>query len=200
MLRIGLTGGIGSGKSTVAALFARLGVPVIDTDAISHELTRRNAPGYRQIVEAFGDEYLGPGGELDRQALRKRVFNHPADRRRLEAILHPLIRAEVARAVGRVTYPYVVIVVPLLIEAGFTDLVDRILVVDTDEQEQIRRIQTRNAWPADAIRDIMKTQLDRQSRLAAAHDILHNDADLARLEDAVRQQHQQYLEISGQAG
>ncbi|MEK6550180.1 MAG: dephospho-CoA kinase [Pseudomonadota bacterium] len=200
MLRIGLTGGIGSGKSTVAALFARLGVPVIDTDAISHELTQQNARGYRQIVATFGDGYLGRSGELDRQALREHVFSHPADRRRLEAILHPLIRAEVVQAIGRVTYPYVVIVVPLLIEAGFTDLVDRILVVDTDEQEQIRRTQARSALPVDAIRHIMQTQLDRQSRLAAAHDILHNDADLTQLEDSVQQQHRHYLEIAGKAG
>ena len=193
MLRIGLTGGIGSGKSVVAGMFARLGAPIIDTDAISHELTRRDAPGYRQIVAAFGKEYLGPNGELDRQALREHVFSRPQDRRRLEAALHPLIHAEVARLLEQVAYPYVIIVAPLLIEAGFTDLVDRILVVDTSEAEQLRRTQARSSLPEQEIRLIMQSQLDRQTRLAAADDVLHNDADLVRLEDTVRHLHQQYL-------
>ncbi len=200
MLRIGLTGGIGSGKSVVAGLFSRLGAPVIDTDVIAHELTRPDAPGYRQIVSIFGREYLGAGGELDRRALREHVFSHPEDRRRLEAALHPLIRAGVARALEGVTFPYVIIVVPLLIEAGFTDLVDRILVVDTSEAEQVRRTQVRSALPEHEIRLIMQSQLDRPTRLAAAHDVLHNNTDLARLEAEVGNLHRRYLEIARQAG
>ena len=200
MLRIGLTGGIGSGKSVVAGLFARLGTPIIDTDVISHELTRPNAPGYRQIVNAFGKDYLGPDGELDRRVLRERVFHHPQDRLRLEAILHPLIRAEVGRVLESTSSPYVIIVVPLLIEAGFTDLVDRILVVDTGEAEQVRRAQARSTLPEQEIRLIMQSQLDRPSRLAAAHDVLHNDTDLARLEAEVGNLHRRYLEIARQTG
>ncbi len=200
MLRIGLTGGIGSGKSVAAGLFARLGAPVIDTDVISHKLTQPDAPGYRQIVNIFGKDYLGAGGELDRRALRERVFRHPEERRQLETALHPLIRAEVARVLEDVTFPYVIIVVPLLIEAEFTDLVDRILVVDTSETEQIRRTQARSALPEPEIQLIMQSQLDRQTRLSAAHDVLHNDTDLARLEAEVGDLHRRYLEIARQAG
>lgn len=200
MLRIGLTGGIGSGKSVAAGLFARLGAPVIDADVISHELTQPNAPGYRQIVNIFGKDYLSPGGELDRRALRERVFRHPEERRQLETALHPLIRAEVARALEGVVFPYVIIVVPLLIEAGFTDLVDRILVVDAGEAEQIRRTQARSALSEHEIRLIMQSQLDRQTRLSAAHDVLHNDTDLARLEAEVGDLHRRYLELARQAG
>lgn len=200
MLRIGLTGGIGSGKSTVAGMFARLGAPIIDTDAIAHELTRRGAPGYRQVIAAFGEEYIGPDGELDRRALRARVFSQAQDRRRLEAILHPLIRAEVVRLLESVSYPYVVIVVPLLVEAGFTDLVDRVLVVDASEAEQIRRTRARSALSEEEIRLVMQSQLDRKARLAAAHDVLSSEAGLGQLEEAVGDLHRRYLGTNRQPG
>lgn len=200
MLRIGLTGGIGSGKSTVAGMFARLGAPIIDTDAIAHELTRRGAPGYRQVITAFGEDYLGPDGELDRRALGARVFRQAQDRHRLEAILHPLIRAEVVRLLGSVSYPYVVIVVPLLLEAGFTDLVDRVLVVDASAAEQIRRARARSALSEEEIRLVMQSQLDRKARLAAAHDVLSNEAGLGQLEVAVGELHRRYLATNRQPG
>lgn len=200
MLRIGLTGGIGSGKSAVAGMFARLGAPIIDTDAIAHELTRRGAPGYRQVIAAFGKEYLGPDGEIDRRALGALVFRQAEDRRRLETILHPLIRAEVVRLLETIAYPYVVIVVPLLLEAGFTDLVDRILVVDTSEAEQIRRTRARSALSEQEIRLVMQSQLDRKARLASAHDILSNEAGLGQLEEAVGELHRRYLGTNQRPG
>jgi dephospho-CoA kinase len=196
VLRVGLTGGIGSGKSEAAGLFARLGVPVVDTDRIAHDLTRPGAPGYQPIVDAFGRDCLTAGGELDRRALRAQVFSDPGKRRRLEEILHPLIRVEIVRALADMTAPYVVIVVPLLIEAGFTDLVDRILVVDASETEQIRRTGARSGLAEEEVRRILRSQADRKSRLAAAHDVLPNDADLAALESAVRSLHAKYLELA----
>jgi len=196
MLRIGLTGGIGSGKSTVASLFANRGVPVIDTDVIAHDLTRQQAEGYRRIVEAFGNKFIGPGGDLDRPALRQLIFSNKTDRERLEAILHPLIREEVRRRLEKSQAPYIVIVVPLLVEAGFSDLVDRILVVDVDEETQIRRAQTRSALPESEVRAIMQAQLDRQSRLSAANDVLKNLDNLEGLDEQITGLHRRYLKIA----
>jgi dephospho-CoA kinase len=172
---VGLTGGIGSGKTAVADAFAALGVEIIDTDAVAHALSARGQPGHVAIRDAFGDGILRPDGDIDRGALRRIVFADAAARSRLENALHPLIGAEVARRVEQWSGAYGVIVVPLLLERkGVRSLVDRILVVDCPEEEQVRRVVARSALLPAEVHAIMATQLDRQQRLAAADDILDN--------------------------
>ena len=172
---VGLTGGIGSGKTAVADAFAALGVEIIDTDALAHGLSAVGQPGFAAIRDAFGDGILRPDGAIDRSALRRLVFADVAARSRLEGALHPLIGAEVARRVEQWSGAYGVIVVPLLLEReGVRSLVDRILVVDCPEEEQVRRVVARNGLSPAEVRAIMATQLDRQQRLAAADDIVDN--------------------------
>lgn len=186
-LVIGLTGGIGSGKSTVAECFRQLGATIIDTDAIAHALTRRGAPGHVAIVAAFGPQVLDAAGEIDRAALRRRVFADPAARKRLEDLLHPLIREEVDRALAVAQGPYVILVVPLLVEKpGWRERVQRVLVVDCPEEEQVRRTMARSGLSRQEVLAIMAAQASRATRLAAADDVLSNDGDLARLEEGVR--------------
>jgi len=172
---VGLTGGIGSGKTAVADAFAALGVEIIDTDALAHSLSAVGQPGFAAIRDAFGEGILRSDGAIDRDALRRLVFADAAARSRLEGALHPLIRAEVARRVEQWSGAYGVVVVPLLLEReGVRSLVDRILVVDCPEEEQVRRVVARNGLSPAEVRAIMATQLDRQQRLAAADDILDN--------------------------
>ena len=172
---VGLTGGIGSGKTAVADAFAALSVEVVDTDALAHRLSAAGQPGFTAILAAFGEGMLQPDGELDRAALRRLVFADATARARVEAVLHPLIAAEVAHRVEAWSGAYGVIVVPLLLEKkDLRAIVDRILVVDCPEEEQIRRVVARNALSPDEVRAIMATQLPRDHRLAAADDILDN--------------------------
>ena len=172
---VGLTGGIGSGKTAVADGFAALGVEIIDTDALAHALSAVGQPGFAAIRDAFGEGILRPDGAIDRGALRRLVFADAAARSRLEDALHPLIGAEVARRVEQWSGAYGVIVVPLLLERkGVRSLVDRVLVVDCPEEEQVRRVVARSALSPAEVRAIMATQLDRRQRLAAADDILDN--------------------------
>jgi dephospho-CoA kinase len=196
ILRVGLTGGIGSGKTTVAEMFARLGVEVIDTDAIAHALVEPGQPALAQIVEAFGESVMEPGGRLDRRRLGKLVFENPEQRRRLEAILHPLIRAEVNRRTAAVTTPYCLVVIPLLVETGFTDRVDRILVIDAGEHDQIRRTMKRSGLSETEVRRILSAQASRAERLVAADDVIRNDSDLPHLEAEVGRLHERYLALA----
>lgn len=200
MLRVGLTGGIGSGKSTVATLFARHGVPIIDTDEIARTLAAPDAPAHREIVLAFGPEVLGATGEIDRVQLRKIVFGNTAERRRLEAILHPRIRTEATARTSALRAAYCLVVVPLLIEAGFTDLVDRVLVVDADENLRRERAKTRGGLGEAEVRNIMASQLDRQERLQKADDVIVNNSDIAHLEREVARLHSTYLTLASAAG
>ena len=173
-LVIGLTGGIGSGKTAVANAFAALGVPVTDTDALAHALTAPGAPGYQAVLETFGPAFRRPDGTIDRAALRRHVFSDAAARAHLESILHPLIRAAAQREVGEWTAPYGLLVVPLLLERTGGTPVDRVLVVDCPEDEQVRRVAARSGLPPAEVRAIMATQLPRADRLARADDILDN--------------------------
>lgn len=198
MLRIGLTGGIGSGKSTVAALFAAHNIPVIDADVIAHRLTLPGAAATQQIIEAFGADIVAPGGALDRQRLARRVFADPAQRARLEVILHPLIRAEMQRAQSGLDAPYCLLVIPLLIEARQQDLVDRVLVVDVDERTQLARAQARDARSQAEIRAILGAQLDRTQRLKQADDCIGNSGDLAALQTQVDALHRNYLALAAE--
>ena len=196
MLRIGLTGGIGSGKSTVAEAFARFGVPVIDADRIAHELTRPGSLLLPAIRDAVGGACFDTDGSLDRRCLRDRVFRDPALRRRLEAVLHPAIRARMLEEAARQDAPYVILVVPLLLEAGWQDLVDRILVVDAPEEIRIRRVCERDHVAETDARRIMNAQIDRTARLRAADDVLDNARDTQALASEVERLHRRYLALA----
>ncbi len=196
MLRVGLTGGIGSGKSEVARGFAELGVPIIDTDKIARALTQTGEPGYHAVARVFGQTVMDRYGQIDRQRLRERVFSYADERKKLEAVLHPLIRAETERQVTRLKAPYCVIVVPLLFEAGFDDLVDRVLVVDADETAQIQRVGERDGMTPEKVRAVIASQLPRQIRRNRADDLISNESTIEALKASVHTLHQRYLALS----
>ena len=195
MLRIGLTGGIGSGKSTVANLFKALGVPVIDADVIAHQLTQPGEPATQQVLAAFGQEIAENNG-INRRRLAQRVFSNPLDRKRLEAILHPLVRAAMQQELQTLQAPYCLLVIPLLIEADQRDLVDRVLVVEADDSVRIRRVQARDGRSESEIHAIQVNQASRAARRAAADDIIQNDGDLAELSKQVTAFHARYLRMA----
>ena len=195
-LLIGLTGGIGSGKSTVAGFFKQLGVPVIDADDIAHAIVAPGQPALKEIIAAFGPASVNGTGRLDRDHMRKLVFSDPAQRHRIEAILHPKIRREISSLTMRIQTPYCIVVIPLLLKAEQADLVDRILVVDTMVDNQISRVAVRNRLSRDEIIAIIEAQADRESRLAAADEVINNDGSLDDLARQVREQHGKYLEIA----
>lgn len=199
MLRVGLTGGIGSGKSTVATLFTRHGAPVIDTDEIARTLAAPGEPAHREIVSAFGREVLSATGEIDRARLRKIVFGDADERRHLEAILHPRIRIEVTARITASRAAYCLVVAPLLIEASFTDLVDRVLVIDADDSLRLERTKARSGLSKTEIQGIMSSQLGRQERLRRANDVITNNSDIAHLEREVARLHGTYLALASAA-
>lgn len=196
MYLVGLTGGIGSGKSEAARMFAALGVPVVDTDAIARDLTAPGSAALERITRHFGDSLLRPDRTLDRAALRERVFADDAARKELEAILHPLIHAAALKALERhPDAPYQLIVVPLLFESPrYLALVDRTLLVDCAESLQISRAAARSQLSPDAVRAIMRAQLPRAERARRADDIIHNDGSLDELQSQVERLHRQYLQ------
>jgi dephospho-CoA kinase len=196
MLRVGLTGGIGSGKSTAAALFAGHGVPVIDADEIARQLVTPGQPAYEQVIRTFGSGIVATNGRLDRDRLRRIVFADPEQRKRLEAILHPLVRREIQRETRRLQAPYCIIVIPLLIEANQRDLVDRVLVIDCDEELQLQRVAGRSQLTEDEIREIVGAQLSRTERLRHADDVILNNTDLGELRANVEAWHQRYLTLA----
>lgn len=194
---IGVTGGIGCGKSTVADAFARLGAGVVDTDAIAHALTAAGGAAMPALVAAFGPDCAAPDGAMDRARMRARVFADPAAKARLEAILHPLILAETLAQAGASPAPYVLIVVPLLVESGhWQQRVARVLVVDCPESTQVARVMARNGLPRATVEAIMATQATRAARLAVADDVIHNDGDLDSLLPQIDRLHQFYLTFS----
>jgi dephospho-CoA kinase len=195
-LAIGLTGGIGSGKSAAAELFSRLDVPVIDADRIARDLVEPGMPALETIIDTFGPDCLQPDGRLDRSRLRRLVFGEPALRGRLESILHPLIRNKIKEMINSIQEPYCVVVIPLLLETGQSDLVDRILVIEAPEQTRIDRVAKRDRLSADEIRAILQTQTDRETRLAAADDIIMNTGTLDELAEKVQTLHETYLVLA----
>jgi len=198
-LRIGLTGGIASGKSTVARRFTELGIPVIDADESSRLVVAPGQPGLERVVQRFGSGVLSAEGELDRRALRNLIFTDPDKRRDLEAILHPLIRADMERRAAEAVGAYLVMAIPLLVESAARDRVDRILVVDADEATQLERLTARDSVSLDQARAILAAQASRESRLKAADDVLVNSGTEAQLRDAVDRLHQRYLRLAGAA-
>jgi dephospho-CoA kinase len=197
---IGVTGGIGSGKSRAAAMFAELGADVVDTDDISHEITAAGGSAMPAIIKSFGATAAAADGSLDRAVMRRLVFEKPDARKTLEAILHPQIRECARCRVMASAAPYVLLVVPLLLETGgYRDLIRRVLVVDCDESLQISRAMQRSNLTADGVRAIMAAQLPRQQRLAGADDILRNDGDIAQLRAQVTTLHQHYLKLASSA-
>jgi dephospho-CoA kinase len=197
-LRIGLTGGIASGKSTVARRFMELGIPVIDADESSRVVVAPGQPGLEQVVQRFGPGVLSAEGELDRRALRNLIFADPGKRRDLEAILHPLIRADMERRAAGAVGAYLVMAIPLLVESAARDRVDRILVVDADEASQLARLTARDSISLEQARAILAAQASRESRLKAADDVLVNSGTVAQLRAAVDRLHQRYLRLAGE--
>jgi dephospho-CoA kinase len=195
-LRIGLTGGIASGKSTVAARFSELGIPVIDADESSRLVVAPGQPGHNAVVARFGESLLTADGELDRRALRQLIFADPRKRRDLEAILHPLIRADMERRAAEAVGPYLILAIPLLVEGGARDQVDRILVVDADEAAQLQRLMVRDAESLEGARAILAAQANRAVRLKAADDVLMNAGTVPELRQAVDRLHQSYLRLA----
>ncbi|WP_306395879.1 dephospho-CoA kinase [Telluria beijingensis] len=194
---VGLTGGIGCGKSTVAELFAALGASIVDTDAIAHALTAPHGAAMPAIVAEFGPDFATPEGALDRARMRSLVFSDAGARGRLEAILHPRIRDATAAAAAIATGPYVIFAVPLLIESGsWRERVSRVLAVDCSEDTQVARVMQRSALGPDEVRAIMATQVTRAQRLAAADDVIDNDDGLDALLPQVTRLHKRYLELS----
>ncbi len=195
-LVIGLTGGIGSGKTSAAKFFTTLGADVIDTDKIAHELTQPQGFAISSIQKSFGKNFITANGELDRKKMRALVFSDGTSRRQLEAILHPLIRKEAARLTTLASSPYIVIVVPLLLETGgYREKVQRILVVDCNEEIQAARAIIRSGLNEQEVHAIMTTQISRQKRLKQADDIIVNDMDILHLQKQVEILHRKYLSL-----
>lgn len=194
---VGLTGGIGSGKSAVAALFARLGIAVIDTDEIAHELTRAGGAAIESIRATFGPGFIGADGALDRARMRKLVFADPAQKRKLEAVLHTLIRKESARRVESSVSAYAILVVPLLAEGGVDrSRYQRVLVVDCSEAQQIERVTRRSGLSEKEVRDILASQATREDRLAIADDVIDNRGAPEALERQVSSLNEKYLTLA----
>jgi dephospho-CoA kinase len=197
MFTVGLTGGIGSGKSTVAECFAAHGVPVIDTDVIARQLTAPGSAALDAIRKAFGGTVMQENGTLDRAALRRRVFADVAARHQLESILHPRIRQAVEQALATLVAPYALIVIPLLVETGgYSDMLNRVLVVDCPEELQIARVMARNGLAQNEVKAILAVQARRPERLAAADDVIVNTASQEALRADVALFHCRYLALA----
>lgn len=196
MLKIGLTGGIGCGKTTVSRLFADLSVPIIDADEISHQLTQPNQRALQQIQHAFGADILLENGQLNRPILKARIFQNPAAKAQLEAILHPLIFAEISKQTQQLSTHYCIISIPLLFETHAQNLVNRILVIDCDLQTQITRVQQRDNLPIEQIQAIIDSQVSADYRKANADDLLNNTKQPVALAKEVKKLHNFYLSLS----
>ncbi len=194
---VGLTGGIGSGKSAAADAFEKLGAAVVDTDRIAHELTRAGGAALAGVRTLFGEAAIAADGAMDRKAMRERVFSDRASKQRLEALLHPMIRAESERQIAAAAEPYIVHVVPLLVEsANYRKRVQRVLVVDCPETLQVERVRARSGLSAAEVDAIIRIQVPRAQRLAAADDVIDNSGTIAALQKQVQKLHQTYLDLA----
>lgn len=200
VFRVGLTGGIASGKSTVTKFFAALGVPIIDTDQVAREVVEPGQPPLERLVERFGRAILTPDGHLDRPKLREIVFSDPKARADLEALTHPAIGTAVEAWSAAAGGPYQILIIPLLVEKNLASQVDRVLVVDCNEELQIGRLQARDGSTAEQARAILNAQTSRTARLKSAHDVIQNEGDLSAVRDQVSALHTRYLALAGQSG
>ena len=198
MFRVGLTGGIASGKSTAAKFFGAMGVPILDSDQIARDVVEPGQPPLERLVARFGATILTPDGHLDRPALRDIVFADPKARADLEALTHPAIGAAMEARSAEAGGPYQVLVIPLLVEKSLKSHVDRVLVVDCDEQLQIRRLRSRDRSTAEQAQAILNAQASRAARLKVADDVITNDADMSAVQNQVAALHARYLEFSAQ--
>jgi dephospho-CoA kinase len=194
--RVALTGGIASGKTTAARLFAELGVPVIDTDVIARQVVEPGRPALAAVVDTFGPDILDADGRLDRRRMRERIFADPSARQRLEAILHPAIRAEMERQSRAAGGPYQVLVIPLLTEGRRRDHVDRVLLVDVPEELQVERLMMRDGVTHEQARASLNAQARRAERLAMADDVVSNTGRAADLSERIAALHQKYLQLA----
>ena len=194
--RVGLTGGIASGKSTAAKFFGALGVPILDSDQIARDVVEPGQPPLERLVERFGPKILTADGHLDRPALRDIVFSDPKARADLEALTHPAIGAAMEARSAAAGGPYQILVIPLLVEKNLAAHVDRVLVVDCDEALQIRRLRDRDGSTLQQVQAILDAQAPRAARLKAADDLIHNDTDMSAVRDQVAKLHSRYLELA----
>lgn len=199
-LVVGLTGGIGSGKSAVTAEFERLGVPVVDADIVAREVVMPGSDGLTEVVQAFGTDVLGADGMLDRKKLRLRVFDDDTQRKHLESILHPKIRDRIRHKLDAITTPYCILCVPLLVERQGYENVDRILVIDCSEELQITRVMARDNLTRSQVEAIMRTQATREQRLAVADDVIDNSRDLEALRAPIAKLHEKFTDIAENPG
>jgi dephospho-CoA kinase len=195
MLTVALTGGIGSGKSQTATLFAALGVPIVDLDVIAHQLTAPNKPLVAQIAASFGEAYVAADGALDRNKMRQLVFDHADARTQLNAILHPAIHDEAIKQLhSHKSMPYAILVIPLLDKSSvYNAMIDSVLVIDCEEATQINRVKQRNKWDEKQIKKIIDAQMPRQARLAMADDVIKNNGNINVLRQKVNELHQKYI-------
>ncbi len=193
MLIIGLTGGIGSGKSTVTEHFAQLDVPIIDADMITRELVKPGEDALKEIEAHFGPDIIQTDGQLNRAWLRARIFDNADERKVLEGILHPRAKEYAQKRISELKAPYCILCVPLLIESGWIDMVQRVLVIDLPRELQIQRTMKRDEIPKNQVETIINAQIDRKGRLAAADDVLTNTGDKSSLLEQVDTLHEQYL-------
>ncbi len=192
MLVVGLTGGIGSGKSTVAKLFAERGAAIIDADVTAREVTQTGSSAYTSIIKHFGDNVVLEDGSLDRTRLRQIIFHDPKERLWLEKLLHPLIKDEMQQQIAKMHAPYCIAVIPLLLEVEFYSFINRILVIDTPEAEQVRRVMLRDNISQTEVEAILESQASRHDRRAKAQDIIINDGNPEDLIPQIDKLHQQY--------
>ncbi|MCE9789093.1 dephospho-CoA kinase [Shewanella chilikensis] len=193
---VGLTGGIGSGKTTVANLFAEQGIVLVDADIIAREVVAKGSDGLKQIGDKFGPQMLTPEGTLNRAALREQIFHHPQDREWLNALLHPMIRTRMLERLEMAASPYVIMVVPLLFENGLDKLADRTLVVDISPKLQLQRTIERDMVSKEQVQNIINSQSDRQSRLDKADDVIDNQGEIDALQAQVLALHNKYLQLA----
>ena len=196
--RVGLTGGIASGKSTAAKFFGALGVPILDSDQIARDVVEPGQPPLGRLVERFGPSILTPDGHLDRPALREIVFSDPMARADLEALTHPAIGAAMEARSAAAGGPYQILIIPLLVEKNLSAHVDRVLVIDCEEQLQLKRLRAREGSTLEQARSILNAQASRAARLKAADDVIHNDTDMNAVREQVAALHARYLDLAQQ--
>lgn len=193
--RVGLTGGIGSGKSTVSSIFSRLGVPVIDADQIARSLVEPGTDALSKLTAHFGEEILNQG-QLDRRRLRELIFTDETARQWVEALLHPLVKREMLSRADQQDSAYVVLEIPLLFEAGYQNLLDRVLVIDTPPALQVDRVVSRDEVPQDQVESVIRAQISAKARLKQADDVIDNTGSLEQLREQVESLHWKYLEMA----